>query len=207
MCWFGKRPALSHIGTKANDKHALSLLRNTVIRRVQDAENDTIMKICTVGTARVMPFKPIRVFMPILVLARPKIGVGKLKDYVFEEICECLANQASHILEYEGARPNLTHGTNCLRKKISSVVAPLMLSGDGKRLTWRSPRDEVHALPLSKVDGMHVDLEKRPVRCGCDSLPLISTDCLACIVIVFDYADVLQTGCRATESQSTCASK
>jgi hypothetical protein len=149
------------------------------------------MKSQSNRAARVMPLQTSCVLMPILALARSKIRIGKLQDYIFKELREGLANQSTDVLEYECTGAYVSYGTNSLRKKISSVVSATMLAGDREWLTGRPTRYKVDALPLPKVDGIHVCLKKRPMSCRLYSRPLICSDRITRIVIVFDNADVL----------------
>jgi hypothetical protein len=80
-------------------------------------------------------------------------------------VIECHADESRNIFPTHEARTEFFNKSQHLRPEMTTVVFSPLLSGDGKRLAWKTPGKQVCTAPLSAVEGSDVvmDRHSRPV--------------------------------------------
>src|SRR5882672_794423 len=85
----GKAPLDAKIRTEADEKHSLTPLRDTEVRRIQESKDDVVFAHRSTGG--VMSLQTHAMVLPTLALLPLERRMGQLKLHVFEVVSETLA--------------------------------------------------------------------------------------------------------------------
>lgn len=193
MSFFREVPLAFEVASETDDKDALPLLRNAVVRRIENSHHDPIVKI-VVGPARLVVLKALEMVEPRFLISRHQIWVTQLQPDVFQIAGKASASQSLHIFKNECPRLKIANSSNCLREHIALVEKSTVKAAERKWLARGAASYEVNSLAvLCEVEcGSYCFLDNIPFAERHDEAFLIFTQSVACPFVFVDHGDRLE---------------